>query len=132
VSPSPAVPAVLIVDEDVGFVWWLGEIFHDLGCRAVPALSCQDAISIAKTANLAPDLIIVNPVLPGVAGMIKALRRGHSAKIVAIQERRASRGIDPEAHAVLERPMAGEPIRRSHWIRIVRGLLAQIGTRAAC
>jgi hypothetical protein len=124
-------PTVLIVDEDLGFVWWLGEIFHELGCRAVPALSCREALSLAETAKLTVDLIVVNPALSGVREMVKTLRTVRSPKIVAIPQPRGLRRLGPDVHAVLERPSTGETVSRSKWIRTVRGILAQIGTRAA-
>ena len=43
---------VLIVDEDVGFVFWLGEILTKLGCRAVPALDCTQAVAITGALDL--------------------------------------------------------------------------------
>ncbi|MGD0437291.1 MAG: hypothetical protein ABSB86_12570 [Bryobacteraceae bacterium] len=124
-------PTVLVIDQDLGFVWWLGEIFHAAGCKVMPALSCREALSLAEAANLTVDLIVVNPALTGVSGMIKTLRRTRSAKIVAIQHRTLLGGSRLDTHAVLERPSQGEPISRAEWLRTVRGILAQIGARAA-
>ena len=42
----PRGPTILIVDEDVGFVWWLGELFSEFGYRSIPALSCRQALSL--------------------------------------------------------------------------------------
>lgn len=129
-SPLGA-PAVLIVDEDIAFVWWLGEIFHDLGCRVVPALSCVEALLLAETANLNADVIVLNPALRGADAMLHALGRVRSPKIVAIHDTIGGDRVDPAAHAVLERPSAGEPITRVHWIWMLRGILAEVGARAA-
>ena len=63
-EPSPA-PAILIVDEDVGFLWWLGELFHEAGYRSIPALNSQQALSLAKNVPGGIDLLIVSPGLKG-------------------------------------------------------------------
>ena len=42
----------LIVDKDLGFAFWLGEIFIEAGCPAVPALDCQQAVSVTTELNL--------------------------------------------------------------------------------
>jgi DNA-binding response OmpR family regulator len=131
VNATRAGATVLIVDDDLGFVWWLGEIFHELGCRAVPAMNCREALCLAESSKLAVDLIVVNPGLQGVPEMVKTLRRVRSAKVVAIPQLRALPKPGGEANTVLDRPSTGETISRSKWIRKVRGVLAQIGTRAA-
>lgn len=124
-------PTVLIVDEDVGFVWWLGEIFHELGCRVIPALNCQEALSFASAVNLAVDLIVASQALPGVLRMTRTLQRARSAKVVAIEPSGNSHHVDLHAHAVLRRPAIGDNVSRVEWIPTVRRILALVGTRAA-
>ena len=78
-------PTVLIVDGDLGFVWWLGEILHNAGCAVVPALNCQQAITLMKELSLNLDLIFVDPTLSGVSSMIDTLRAGQDRiKIVDV------------------------------------------------
>jgi hypothetical protein len=79
-------PTVLIVDQDLGFVWWLGDILHGIGCTVVPALSCQQAIILMKELNLNVDLLFVDPSLGGVSSMIEALSMGQNRiKIVDVR-----------------------------------------------
>ena len=73
----PVTPSVLIVDEDLGFIWWLGEILAKAGCRVVPAMTCQEATSAAKSMKLKIDLIFVNPALDGTSAMLESFRRTH-------------------------------------------------------
>jgi len=78
-------PTVLIVDQDLGFVWWLGEILQSAGCTVVPALNCQQAIILMKELNLNLNLIFVDPTLTGVPSMIETLRAGQDRiKIVDV------------------------------------------------
>jgi hypothetical protein len=38
-----AAQMVLIVDDDLGLVCWLGDILNEAGIRSIPALSCGEA-----------------------------------------------------------------------------------------
>jgi hypothetical protein len=79
-------PTVLIVDQDLGFVWWLGEILHSGGCTVVPALNCQQAITLMKELRLNLDLIIVDPILRDVPSMIETITATrHEVKIVEVR-----------------------------------------------
>src|ERR1700694_1206042 len=85
-EPSGA-NTLLIVDNDVGFLWWLGEIFKEAGYRAVPALNCRQALAAVKKFQIQPDLLVVNPALTGVARLVTSLERAnHDVKIVVIRE----------------------------------------------
>ena len=63
-------PTVLIADEDIAFVWWLGEILIEAGCTVVPALTSDDAISLAQDLHVKVDLMFVNPSMGGATEMI--------------------------------------------------------------
>ena len=119
-------PTVLILDNDLGFVWWLGEIFSELGYDAVPALSCPQALSMIKELDLSVDLVILNPELPGISPIIRAMQHAHpAARIVMIGEStpRAIEGLP--IHGTLERPSGWEPTSRQEWL-IKAKLLAKI------
>jgi DNA-binding NtrC family response regulator len=132
VTQSPAPTTVWIVDDDLGFVWWLGEIFTDAGCRAVPALSCVQAISLLQMLNVGIDLLVVNPRLPGISGMLQVLSRANrSLKIVVIGRAfpTAPAAIHPQAN--LERPSGSDSISRAEWLKKVRRLLKEVAAAAA-
>jgi DNA-binding NtrC family response regulator len=128
VTPSPAATTVWIVDNDLGFVWWLGEVFTEAGCRTLPALSCEQALALIKSLDLGIDLLVVNPQLPGVVKMLQSLSRAHpNLKIVAIGK--ASAALRPQAS--LERPSASDSISRPEWLKKVRKLLKEVSSTAA-
>lgn len=77
-------PTVLIVDENLGFVWWLGEILVKAGCTVLPALNCRDALSLAKETGIKVDLVLANPTLDGFSEMTKQL--GPHYKLLTIVE----------------------------------------------
>jgi DNA-binding response OmpR family regulator len=121
----------LIVDEDLGFVGWLGELFSEAGYRALPALNCRQAISLIKKFKLDVDVLAVNEGLPGISGMIGMLRRPHRPlKIVVIRNPSADHHVFL-AHATLERPSGWDPISRPFWLKKVLSVLKQAEARAA-
>jgi hypothetical protein len=64
-------PTALIVDDDLGFVWWLGERFHEAGYQPAPALNPRQAGFLVKELNLKITVVVVNPGLPGARKLIK-------------------------------------------------------------
>jgi DNA-binding NtrC family response regulator len=124
-------PAILVVDGDVGFLWWLGELFHESGYRSIPALNCRQALSMIKKMSGGVDLLVVNPALSGVSRLIQTLSRNRSPKIVLIPQGGVSELPGVNAVATLERPSGRAAISRSEWQQKVRAILSQVGFRAA-
>lgn len=123
-TDPPTSPTVWIIDDDLGFVWWLGEIFTAAGFQTVPALSCRQAVSLMKRLGLGVDLIVVNPAMAGVSRMLKIFKRVHpQAKIITIQNHSTEHMAAIDAHATLERPSGGDLISRLEWLEKVRKLL---------
>jgi hypothetical protein len=82
-GPTEHISIALVVDDDLGFVWWFGEIFFRAGYQVVPALSCREAISRVKELDLRVDLVLVNPKLRGVSRMLRLLKQpAHGAAAV--------------------------------------------------
>ena len=88
----PYPTTVLIVDDDLGFLWWLGDILGNSGCTVVPALSCQQAVTFMKELSVNLDLIFVNPGLSGVSSMLESLTAGQN-KIKVIEVPRSADDI---------------------------------------
>ena len=131
-TPSPAATTVWIVDNDLGYVWWLGEVFTEAGCRTLPSLSCEQALALFKRLNVGIDLLVVNPQLPDVVKMLRLLSRAHpNLKIVAIGNAFAAIPADLRPQASLERPSPSDPISRAEWIKKVRRLLKEVASAAA-
>ena len=131
-SQPPAPTTVWIVDDDLGFVWWLGEIFTELGCLALPALSCEQAVSLTKALNVGIDLLVLNPRLPGALGMLQILSGVYPTfKTVLIGKASPAQtaAIRPLAH--LERPASSDSISRSEWLKKVRRVLTQVAAATA-
>jgi hypothetical protein len=113
------------VDDDVGFVLWLGEMVTESGYQAIPALHFREALTLVKKMDLRVDVLVVNPELRGAARAMKALSTGHpSLRVVLIRDPLAPPGpVLDSTHATLERPSAWEPISRPQWVMKIRKVL---------
>ncbi len=124
-TASSGAPLVLIVDHDVAFIMWLGEVFTELGFQAVPALHSRQALSLVKRLDLPITILIVNPDLPGAAWMVNTLMASHPiTRVVSIKDF----GVPPvpgeiQPNYTLERPSPWETISRSEWLAKVRKIL---------
>jgi hypothetical protein len=121
----------LIIDHDLGFVMWLGELFAELGCQAVPALNCRQALALAKRLNLSITILAVNLELRGARRMVQLLVAANpGVRIVLIRDsadpwnaiRPNASGI--QARFTLERPSPGETISRPEWVAKIRKILS--------
>jgi hypothetical protein len=124
-EPSRA-PVVLIVDEDLGFVWWLGQMFSEAGCQVVPALNSEQTDSFAR--NLKVDVIVVNPELAGVSELIRNMSSTRTPKIVAIRNHNTGARGAVRADATLERPSGWGAVSQNEWLGCVRRLVKDIQT----
>lgn len=130
-QPSPPT-TVWIVDDDLGFVWWLGDLFNETGCRALPALACDQAVSLIKALKVGVDLLVLNPQLPGVVKMLQTLRSSYpSLKLVLIDKPSAPLSNVIHPRAILERPSGSDKISRLDWLKKVQKLLKDVATVAA-
>ncbi len=119
---------------------WLGEVFVEAGCQAVPALHCRQALALAKQLKPPITILVLNPELAGAARAVKLLVAANPAMQIAFIR---SATVDPDAgginygsqdslHSIgirarflLERPSPWEPISRPRWVAKIRKMLAQ-------
>src|ERR1700735_4983427 len=73
VTANSGYSLALIVDHDLGFLMWLGDVFLEVGYQAVPALHCRQALALARRVNLPVSTLVVNPELPGAGRIVAAL-----------------------------------------------------------
>jgi len=119
---------VLIVDDDIGFVLWVGRLLADAGCEAVPALSCQHALTRVSQLNFNVDLAIVNSGLPMVSQMLQSLGDANSQlRIVFIQNPGADLPGTIHPDAILERPHEWEAISWEEWLGKIHKLIGRTG-----
>lgn len=116
---------VLIADEDLGFVWWLGHVLAEAGYQSLPALNCRQAASRIKQMKGNVDAVIMNPRLPGSSNLIRKLDAAKRVKVIAVRD---VPNMDFEgilASAVLQKPQGREQILRQEWLKRIRKAFAK-------
>ena len=124
VLPLHRNPTALIVDDDVGFIFWLGDIFGRAGWNLVPALNCRQAVSLAVLWDSYIDLVVVNPAISGVSEMVETLSRVHRPRVVILRDPDVEVSIS--ADATLDRPDVEALVPRAEWAKRMRELLRNI------
>jgi DNA-binding response OmpR family regulator len=83
------VATILILDNNLGFAFWLGQALSTSNCEALPAMNVTEATALIGRFKLEVDLVILNPSVPGAADFTQTLRRQQGHLRVAT--------LDPEA-----------------------------------
>jgi DNA-binding response OmpR family regulator len=117
---------ILIVENDLGFIFWLGGALMAADYQPWPACGVSEANALAgKTAI---DLLIVNPSLPGVSKLIAVLRRSQAKlKVIALGAEGEIKlsGID----AWRCKPGPAEKSAKQEWLKAVKNVF--IGRKRA-
>ena len=118
VSPPKAAPvAILIVDDDLGFLVWLGLTLSAGGFVTVPATSAFQARQLVQELGIRINLAIVNPGLPDTSDLASSMKQRDAAlKVIAIQASSFGPSLAPKADASHSRSKLG-------WITLVRRIL---------
>src|SRR5215472_3789926 len=110
ISRTRALKTVLLADQDLGFVFWLGAGLARAGYLALPAQSGQDAEGFLKRLEVPLHLLIVACSLPDASALVRSLRRYRPhLKIIALTDDGAQPcPAIPEADLYCRRSRSGE------------------------
>lgn len=119
---------VLIIHNDLGFTFWLGQALNEAGYAALPAKTVSEAIDLISEHKIQADLLVINPLLHGVRDLIAKLRRSNPGmKVIASSEVEGQTcklfWVD---HSVLK-PAGGDEALRQRWLKTIQELL-QLGS----
>ena len=117
---------VLIVDPDLGFVFWLGQVLGNTRWQAVPAKDFQTAMALLRELHLEKiDLLILNPSVQGAADFVQALRISQpNLKVaVALSENEQNPARIENADSVIRKPRLADRAAGALWLRIIESLL---------
>jgi ActR/RegA family two-component response regulator len=118
---------ILILDDDLGFVLWLGQTLASPEFRPFPALSVAEAKKLIRQLSAGVDILIVNPELKGAVGFARDLRK---------QQRQlrliASLGYSPDASeapadfdAARNKPDERDEAEQAAWQHLVRRIFSR-------
>jgi DNA-binding response OmpR family regulator len=117
---------VLILDNDLGFVFWLGRTLDAAGYQTLPAKNISDATILLEELTLEIDLLIVNPSLPGAAEFVSMLRRStRRLKVIAISDVDGPVTTLPGVDAWRRKPdNIVDEVTTLEWVQLTQSLLA--------
>jgi len=113
---------ILIVDNDLGFILWLGRVLIGAHQQPLPACNVSDAMVLADAANQV-DLLIINSSLPRSSEFIAKMRRSQS-KLKVIDLGAEGNGTLPHDHAWRRIPGQAGLSAEQKWLKAVKGLLS--------
>ena len=90
---------VLIVNRDLGFVFWLGQLLAQSGCGSIPARNVRQAKLLLRQLDIRIDALVIDPMLGGAAGLQKSLMRANPRTHI-VEVLRASRFL-PVTHGCM-------------------------------
>jgi len=81
---SLPVKNVLIIDSDLGFVFWLGQTLDAAGYETLPAKGVPEAISLLSKFRIVIDVLIAQAKQDGVDAFAVELRRAQGGNLKTI------------------------------------------------
>ena len=125
-SAAASGKTVLVVDDDVGFVFWLGCTLRSAGYPALPAKNWRDAGELVRSLHVDIRVLVMDYSIAGAREFAERLRRsqGH-LKVVALvgdggKPSDAPAGVD----GIQSRhPCTGEGLEMK-WLETIKGVLA--------
>ena len=117
---------VLILDDDLGFVFWLGHLLDDTGYSALPAKSVPDAALLLRQLDTSVDVLVINTALPGGLDFMADLHRSQPGiRVIGIVNEPLGATRHPEIDAVHSRPSILNEAAKVEWLQCVE-LLSKI------
>ena len=118
---------VLIVDGDLGSVFWLGQVLDAAGYESLPAKNLSDARSLLAELQIRVDLLIVRGSIPGAAAFAESLRRlqGCLKTIGLVADNEEMPEPESRMDAWLHKPFVSDEAAKFDYLELIRWVLAQ-------
>jgi DNA-binding response OmpR family regulator len=107
---------IIVLDSDLGFVFWLAHTLVANGYLAFPATSVPEALRLIQALQAeSVDLVIANPALHGASELLDRLRtRRVSPKVIAFEDR------------TLDTEISDIKAREAAWLKEIRARLEKL------
>jgi hypothetical protein len=117
-------PIILVVDSDLGFVFWLGQVFDHAGFSAFPAKSTTCAIELIREHKLSLDILVINPVIQHAVSFMTGLRQygGYPKIVFALGQSSETWSPVPEVDCIKPKPQQFTTAVADEWINLIRTL----------
>lgn len=118
---------ILILDDDLGFVFWLGQSLVSPQFRPFPAPSVAQAKKLLRMLAAGLDILIVNPELDGALEFALDLRQRQRQLrlIAALGYAPASNEAPPGFDAARNKPDERDEAEEAAWQHLIRRVLSR-------
>ncbi len=117
---------VLIVDQDLGFVFWLGRALDAVGFNALPAKNVADAQRLVEELDVRADVLIADFSTEDIEALVRLLcDRNPMLRIISTTPGTAGR---ENVHLNMEKPEVPDEEAQRAWIRGIAGLFGAAGS----
>jgi DNA-binding NtrC family response regulator len=117
-----AMATVLILDDDLGFVFWVAQTLAGAGFESIPAQSVAEAKRLLNRLSVTVDVVIVSPRVAGAFDYIRELRgeKPGLAVVAAVDQAADLMIVRREVDAVRAKPDVLSEAAMPEWQRTVR------------
>jgi hypothetical protein len=117
---------VIIVENDLGFAFWLGHALDGAGYNALPAVSVTAANDLVAELGIVVDLVVINAGVAGAAAFIASLRADRPAcRVIALMDNPDDPPpYFPYVDLVEHRPSSIDGSLQADWLHRVRMVLS--------
>ncbi len=113
----------LLVDSDLGFIFWLARTLDVAGYEALPAKSVADAISLVTENRLMIDVVLVNTALPDADRLVEFLKNlRNSVKIIGVAASADATSPAFPVDALRTKPEHLDDDSRWVWVRFIQAI----------
>lgn len=124
---SEGKPTTLIVDEDLGFTFWLGQALDATGWRALPAQNVTAAYDLVRVHRLHVEVLVIDPFGRNAFALVAYLRKIQPfLTVVAAIPEDWDRSWPPlpEFDAAIRKPLHFTSAAKMEWVDLIQNLLS--------
>lgn len=116
---------MLIVEDDLGFVFWLGNLLDGEGYAALPAKNVADAAQLIAQLDLIVDLLIINLDVARANEFIAGMHsRNDRCKVIGMLQDPMQNPYIPGVSAIAPyRPENLDASARAEWLQCIKQVL---------
>ena len=120
---------ILLIDPDLGFIFWLGQALDAAGYSAIPAVNTGAARELIEEHRLLIEILVINPLIDDAAPFITWLKetRAGLKTIAAIPGDAENYLSVPDFDAVIHKPDSLSKMAVTQWLNIIQSLRFDAG-----
>ena len=116
--------AVLLVDSDLGFVFWLGQTLEKGGYVAFPAKNLPEAFKLIASLHFSVAVMIVDESLPDLPQYISTIRLEHRGVKIILLIEHDDVGLRVDVDARCRRADPADENSAREWLQLIRRVLS--------